>query len=116
MLTRRNNIPLDYSLCVMTVTVYHREGLTRHVIPNAHYEFTSSRAIESGMETLDRGFLLVIPGTADIRCGDKVVLGIGPEIQGWAQLNVPGVDTLGVVATVKPRYFRGKLCHTEARG
>ena len=26
MLRRNNNIPLDYSMCCMTVTVYHREG------------------------------------------------------------------------------------------
>ena len=39
MLRRTNNTPLDYSLCDMIVTVYHREGLTREIIKNAYYEF-----------------------------------------------------------------------------
>ena len=116
MLRRLKNIPLDYSLCVMTVTVYHREGLTRHVIRNAHYEYTDQRTVETGMEDDSRSFLLVVPGKCDLRCGDKVVLGEGPEVTHWSELNVPSVQSLGVIASVKPRYFRGRLCHVEARG
>lgn len=116
MLKNRNCIPLDYSLCCMTVTVYHREGLTRHVIRTAHYEFTDEAAVSGAVASGDRHFLLVVPGEADIHVGDKVVLGEGPELTDWAGLHMPGVPTLGVVRDLKPRYFKGQLCHTEARG
>ncbi len=116
MLRNTNRIPLDYSLCTMTVTVYHREDLTRHVIANAHYEFTDEAAVSGAVSSGDRHFLLVVPGEADIRVGDKVVLGEGPAITSWAALNAVDTPTLGVVRDRKPRYFRGQLCHTEARG
>ena len=116
MLKPIKNVPLDYSLCQMTVTVYHREGLTRQVIEGVHYEFTTRREVRDGVARVTRGFHLVIPGQAPIAPGDKVVLGIGPEVQRWEELTVAGTDTLGVVTSVQPRYWQGRLCHTEARG
>ena len=110
------NVPLDYSLCQSTVTVYHREGLTRRVVPGVHYEFTSRREVEGGIERKSRSFHLVIPGGDPICPGDKVLLGTGPEIERWEDLAVETTDTLGLVASVQPRYYKGKLCHTEARG
>lgn len=115
MLRRTNNTPLDYSLCDMTVTVYHREGLTREVIENAYYEFSDKQATEGGIVRSDRNFLLIVPGQRDLRCGDKLVLGVGPDAP-WDTLHIPGIRTLGIIETVKPRYFRGKICHMEARG
>ena len=79
MLRRTNNTPLDYSLCDMIVTVYHREGLTREIIKNAYYEFSDRQAPEGGIVRSDRNFLLIVPGQWDLRCGDKVVLGVGPD-------------------------------------
>ncbi len=116
MLKLTKTVPLDYSLCCMTVTVYHREGLTRRVIQGVHYEFTDTLDRQGGMERAGRGFLLVIPGSDPIAVGDAVVLGEGEQITDWAQLSVPGVQTLGTVQSVKPRYFMGAPCHTEARG
>ena len=116
MLKHRNHIPLDYSLCTMTVTVYHREGLTRRVLEGVHYEFTDRQTVTAGVAESSRAFLLVIPGEDPIAPGDRVVLGIGPELADWQALNVAVIPTLGVVETVKPRYFKGRLCHTEARG
>ena len=116
MLRRTNTVPLDYGLCCMTVTVYHREGLTRHVLRNAHYECTDLQDHAAGVSDRGRGFLLVVPGAAELQVGDKVVLGEGPEVIAWEALNTAEVPTLGVVESVKPRYFRGVLCHTEARG
>lgn len=116
MLRKQNNIPLDYSMCCMTVTVYHREGLTRHVIGNAHYEYTREEAVSQGIREAQRQFLLVVPGHCPLQPGDKVVPGEGPEITAWSQLNLADVPGLGVIRSVKPRYFRGRLCHTEARG
>ena len=116
MVRHRNTVPLDYGLCCMTVTVYHREGLTRHVLQGVHYEFTDTKQHTAGVNAPGRGFLLVVPGEVKLALGDKVVLGEGPEVIAWESLNAAQVPTLGVIQSVKPRYFRGVLCHTEARG
>lgn len=113
-MVRRNRIPLDYSLCRMTVTVYDPKG-GRRVIENVHYEFTGEEATALGKTSADSGFLLVIPGKDPIAPGDKVVLGMGEDVP-FEVLNPAQCPTLGIVRTVKPRYFMGKPCHTEARG
>ena len=115
MLRSRKRVPLDYSLCRMTVTVYHRADGSRHILNNVHYEFTDERTVVKGQAVRSRSFLLVIPGGWDIAPGDKVVLGEGPEDCSWQQLN-GAIPTLGVVVSVKPRYLNGQLCHMEARG
>lgn len=115
MLRRKKKLPLDYSLCRMTVTVYAPDG-RRRVLSGVHYEFTHTLTVSGGMDEHSRGFLLVIPGADPIAVGDKVVLGIGPENMEWKALNTVQVPTLGVALTVKPRYFQGQLCHTEVRG
>ena len=100
MLRNRKLIPLDYSLCRMTVTVDSPGG--SRVLEGVHFEFTDSREVTGGKAAHTRAFLLVIPGEDPIAPGDRVVLGDAP---------FPAV-----VATVKPRYFGGRVCHTEARG
>ena len=110
MLRHRNLIPLDYSMCCMTVTVYHREGLTRQVIRNAHLEYTRQHTVAGGITDSRPSFLLVVPGGLDIAPGDKVVAGEGPAITQWHDL--PAL----VAESVKPRHFMGRLCHTEVRG
>ena len=114
MLKHRNLIPLDYTLCSMTVTVYDPAG-GRRVIENAHYEFTREDTVATGKTSESSGFLLVIPGEDPIAPGDKVVLGIGEETV-FEVLNPVAFPTLGIVKSVKPRYFLGRPCHTEARG
>ena len=108
-------LPLDYSLCRTTVTVYSMADGSRHVLHNVHFEFADQRKVEQGKARRSRSFLLVIPGFWNIQPGDKVVLGEGPVGLGWAQLNgsVPG---LAVVGSVKPMHFDGKVCHMEVRG
>ena len=116
MLKPMTNVPLDYSLCQDTVTVYHREGLTRQVLQSVHYEFTTRREVTGGIARVSRGFHLVIPGECDIHPGDKVLRGIGPEGISWDDLLPETQPTLGIVTSVQPRYYKGNLCHTEARG
>ena len=114
MLKHRNLIPLDYSLCRMTVTVYDKKG-GRRVMENVHYEFTHETSTATGKASENSGFLLVIPGSDPIAPGDKVLLGVGETIP-FDALNPAQFPTLGIVRSVKPRYFMGKPCHTEARG
>ena len=111
MLRHRPNIPLDYSLCEDTVTVYHREGLTRRVLRGVHFEETLRRAVDTGRAQDQWGFLLIVPGGSHIAVGDRLVTGEGPQITCWA-------DTAGfpTVESVKHCRFRGEICHTEARG
>lgn len=115
MLKYKRQMPLDYALCAMTVTVYGPSGEGR-VLPNVHYELTDRLDTTAGMENHSREFLLVIPGCDPIAPGDQVVLGIGPEVIARDARNTATTATLGVVRTVKPRYFMGQPCHTEARG
>ena len=110
MLQLRKGVPLDYGMCCMTVTVYHREGLTRQVISNAHLEFTHAQEAAGGITAERPAFLLVVPGELAISPGDKVAPGEGPAVTAWHQ--APGF----VAGSVKPRYFMGSVCHTEVRG
>jgi len=114
-MVRRNAIPLDYSLCCMTVTVYAPDG-SRRILKGVHYEHTREMATAMGAQDKATDFLLVIPGQDPIAPGDKVLPGTGPEGISWDDLNAPAFPGLGVVRTVKPQYFRGIPCHTEARG
>ncbi len=111
MLQHRKNIPLDYSLCQDRVTVYRRESLTRRVLHGVHWELTQSRSIDTGRESHTPGFLLIVPGGCDLQLGDRIALGEGPEIAAWA--DTAGYPTVGAVKHCR---FRGRLCHTEARG
>ena len=111
MLRHRQTIPLDYSLCADTVTVYHREGLTRHVLRNVHWEQTRRCTEDTGKAWGETGFLLIVPGGFPLDPGDRIALGEGAEITAWAE--TAGLPT---VETVKDCRFRGKLAHTEARG
>ena len=110
MLRFRNQMPLDYSMCCMTVTVYHREGLTRQVIHNGHLEYTHQQVTTDGVDNAENQFLLVVPGALSIAPGDKVAVGECPPVTAWHE-----ADGM-VVRSVKPRYFYGSICHTEARG
>lgn len=115
MLKRRQLIPLDYSLCCMTVTVYGENG-SRRVLRGVHHEQTREQSTALGAQDCTTDFLLVIPGEDPIAPGDKVLPGIGPENLPWEALNAPAFPGLGIVRTVKPRFFMGTPCHTEARG
>ena len=110
MLRPRGENPFDYSLCAMTVTVYHREDLTRQVMPGVHFEQTDMETTDTAVTGRQHDFLLVIPYANDIRPGDKILPGIAPEISRWT-------DAEGYCAgSVKHRSFLGRFCHTEVRG
>ena len=122
MLLLRNPAPIDYRLCNQTVTVYHKGGevYTRTVHSNAYLDFRKNQTVDRTGSKESNSFLLVLPGaTQAIFVGDKVLLGEGPEIstkedwKAFVPANVPG---LVVVDYVDPKYWNGRLVHTEAGG
>ena len=122
MLMRRNTCPVDYSMCNQTVTVYHQEEgkYSRTVHDRAFLDFRKTRNTDKTGSKDANSFLLVIPGdTQPVFVGDKVLLGIGPEVETreqWAALVPVKVPGLVVVSYVDPKYWDGKLVHTEAGG
>ena len=65
-------------------------------------------------------FLLVVPGdTQAVFTGDKVMMGIGPEIatrDDWAAFIPSKFPGLVVVRYADPKYWNGQIVHTEAGG
>ena len=116
MLILRKGSQPDYRLCKQAVTVYHREGLTRQVYEKAFYEFTRQSSNAAGVDGAKEDFLLVIPGREQMLFpGDKVVLGVGPEVASWGELNRQNFPTLSQINQVKCRFFDGKMVHCEGR-
>ncbi len=114
---------LNYQfLCTQTVTVYHAEKdfFTRTIYNNAFLDYRKNQNIDKTGSTESNSFLLIIPGKdVKIQVGDKVLSGIGNEIQTsqeWAKFIPALVQGLVVVKYVDPKYYRGQLCHWEAGG
>ena len=123
MLFRRNPTPIDYSrLCNQTVTVYHKDGdtYTQTVFRDAFLDFRKNQTVDRTGSKESNSFLLIIPGdTQAVFVGDKVLLGDGPEIstrEDWAAFVPAKVPGLVVVDYVDPKYWHGRLVHTEAGG
>lgn len=111
--------PLDYSLCDAVVTVYRRQGaqILRTVHPNCYFEWQDAETETIPANRQERKFLLVIPGdTQSVFCGDRVYFGIGPQIsaQEWEGFVPVKVPMLAQAAYAAPRYWNGRMCHTEA--
>ena len=113
------NCPLDYSLCNQVVTVYRLIGeeVSRHEIDHAYLSpKTVKRTVVSG-EEVEKPFLLILPGE-DVRLlpGDRVFQGVGPFVtkEAWPAFLPATVPELFIAQYVKPCYWMGRLCHTEA--
>ena len=123
MLFRRNSTPIDYSrLCNQTVTVYHKDEdkYTQKTHRQAFLDFRKNQTVDRTGSRESNSFLLVLPGTVqEVFVGDKVLLGAGPEIttrEDWAAFVPAKVPGLVVVDYVDPKYWQGRLVHTEAGG
>lgn len=114
--------PVSYALCNQTVTVYHTDGktYTRTVYRRAFLDFRKAETTSKTGSREANGFLLVIPGEGTpVSVGDKVMLGEGPQCstrEEWAALIPTKVSSLVVVQYVDPKYWNGRVCHTEAGG
>lgn len=123
MLMRRSTSPVDYRLCNQTVTVYHWDGdktYTRTVFHNAFLDFRKTRNVDKTGSTEVNTFLLVIPGGSQaVFVGDKVLHGVGPEIttrEEWAAFIPAKHEGLVVVKYADPKFWQGRIVHTEAGG
>ena len=110
--------PMDYALCRDTVTVYHPTELEiiRTVYPNAFLQIQDKQIESSHGPELERAFLLVIPGKAELCPGDRVCLGEGPtmNMRNWISFVPANVEGLCQIQYVQNYCFMGKPCHTEA--
>ena len=119
---RPNHSPVDYRLCNQRVTVYHQTGgsYSRRVFPHAFFDFKKAQSVDKTGNRESNSFLLVIPGESQaVFAGDKVFLGEGPEIstrEEWASFIPAKISGLAVVSYADPKYWNGKLVHTEAGG
>lgn len=120
---KRRDCPVDYRMCNQTVTVYHWDGkdsYTRKVFTEAFLDFKKTQSVDKTGSSEANGFLLVIPGsTVPVAVGDKVILGVGPEVstrEAWASFIPSKVPGLVVVKYVDPKYWHGAVVHTEAGG
>ncbi len=119
---KRRSGPVDYRLCNQTVTVYHPDGdkYTRTVYRRAFLDFRKTQSVDKTGSKEANSFLLIVPGdTQAVFVGDKVLLGEGQEIAdraAWAALIPSKVSGLVVVGYADPKYWGGKLVHTEAGG
>ena len=119
---KRRTCPVDYRMCNQTVTVYHKGGdtYTRTVYERAFLDFKKTQSVDKTGSKEANSFLLVVPGDVQaVFVGDKVMLGIGPEVStrdAWAALIPARVPGLVVVSYADPKYWNGKLVHTEAGG
>lgn len=118
----KRRCPVDYRLCSQTVTVYHQENgkYIRTVHDRAFLDFHKTQTVDKTGSKEANSFLLVIPGEAQaVFVGDKVLLGEGPEIAdraAWAALVPSKVPRLVVISYADPKYWDGKIIHTEAGG
>lgn len=144
MLRVRPGPPVDYSLCNQTVTLYHatfeNNGFqcTRTVFRGAFFDAKKVQTVDKIGSKDSYSFLLILPsgwdgrpvwaGTApapqgrelfDLKPGDKVFLGDGPEPTGrvfWNSFIPASVPGLVVVKDMDVKYWNGSVCHIEAGG
>ena len=122
MLMRKPACPVDYRLCRQTVTVYHRDGdaVTRTVHEKAFLDFRKNDTVDKTGSREANSFLLVIPcKTQAVFVGDKVMLGVGPEISTrgeWGKLIPATTENLVVVKYADPKYWGTQMSHVEAGG
>ena len=102
----------EYPLCTQTVTLYRPVGNTveRRVLYGCFYRYEDIAENDRFL----RKFLLIRPGAVEIRPGDRVFDGIGPEQVVWEKflpICVPGLSEVDYAA---PWRVDGQIVHWEA--
>lgn len=105
--------PFDYSLCDQTVTLYRETG-ERWVIPNAYLSAKITTPTEPYGKSMEKKFLLIIPGDFPLQPGDRIYAGFGPEETDWKSFVPAAVPALFEAGFVKPCFWEGVITHWEA--
>ena len=106
----------NYTLCDRTVTVYRRlaDGtVLREQVDGCFYNWQT----QVSPQRRSRKFLLVIPGEKQkVYAGDRIYDGVGPRAEDvfWDSFVPAGVEGLSQAEWVRPWYYGGRICHTEA--
>ena len=102
------------SLLQQTVTVYRGDG-KRLILDACQFCPKKSTEIDTfGTRQNDR-FTLIVRGDQDLRPGDRVVPGIGPETVDFKNL-LPEKGHVYRIDFVQPFFWNGKVSHMEAGG
>lgn len=112
-------IPVDYSLCDQTVTVYRRQGngVNRWTVKNCYYSWRQEQTEDESGVRRETKCLLIMPGkNVQVRIGDRVYEGTGPyvDVKKWGSFLPATVPGLAQINYVTPYYWEGELCHIEA--
>ena len=101
-----------YPLCDRTVTLYRKTGeqVERQVLEGCFYRYEDAVTEEQFL----RKFVLIHPGAEEIRPGDRVYDGIGPEQVVWAEFLPITQPGLSEAAYAAPWCWEGKIVHWEA--
>lgn len=121
---KKPKCPLNYSRCNQTVTVYRAnfEGgfsCDKKVYKNAFLDFKKIHSVNKTGSKESHSFLLVIPGNADLKPKDKVLLGEGKDIttrEEWTEFIPSKQEGLVVVESVDYKFWQGEVCHVEGAG
>lgn len=111
--------PLTYRQCKQTVTVYHKDdsGVKKTVFDRAYLDFKKTQNVDKTGSREANSFLLAIPTDKKVvHVGDKVLLGIGPDVTDWPGFIPAKVDGLVVVKYEDCKFYGGKMVHQEAGG
>ena len=103
---------LSYPLCNQTITLYRPadDGVQRQVLEGCFYRY-EDRVTE---DRFVRKFILICPGKTEVRPGDRIFDGIGPESVVWAEFLPISVAGLSQADYAAPWYWEGKIAHWEA--
>ena len=108
--------PMAYPLCCQQVSIYRNTGgvVSRQVLQGCYLNWQDCLSDGETGPRFQRKFLMIVPGAADVRPGDRVLEGAGPEEVVWDSfipVNVPGLCQADYVTAHK---WQGQVCHVEA--
>ncbi len=107
--------PFDYSLCDQTVTIYRKgEAVTGQVLQGAYLQGKTAMPAETYGKSMEKRFLLIIPGDFPLEPGDRVYAGVGPREVDWKVFVPALVPELFECGYAKPCYWENQVTHWEA--
>ena len=108
--------PMAYPLCCQQATLYRKtpEGVLRQVLEGCFLRWQDTLSDGENGPRFQRKFLLIVPGAADIRPGDRVIEGDGAEVADWDSFLPVTVPGLCQVQYAMAHKWQGQVCHVEA--